>query len=432
MPFMLLARTGAGTLTLTEDKRGLAFEAVLPDTTLGRDTYENIRNKNYPGMSFGFLPVKNRTEYDDRGRLIRVQHDEVDLREITVTSMPAYPKTSVAVRSLATRRTGQLCAACASCKTERLPPMKTLKELMKLRAAKFDELEALAKQEETDETRAKFDELEAEIGKLDEDITRAKKLEQRRSEAAAQVPDDDDGGQDDQAAGQTRSQNPFNGRPTAAAAPAEQRNLANEFGMFVRSYAAAQCEQRDGKQVHPSQFAKRAYGDNHPVVANLERAQTASENSGGGFLITPNYMPEIIKLFGPNTIVRRNARSVPGNATYFKGKTGASVGYVGENEQGDVTGVTFGSMTMAEKDISAILPISKKLLRNTGYNVEAYCRDELVRASAEFEDLKFLYGTGVGKEVKGYYHSILSDNVFRRQTRLPRPVPRSLPNCTRF
>lgn len=237
--------------------------------------------------------------------------------------------------------------------------MKTLKELMKLRAAKFDELEALAKQEETDETRAKFDELEAEIGKLDEDITRAKKLEQRRSEAAAQVPDDDDGGQDDQAAGQTRSQNPFNGRPTAAAAPAEQRNLANEFGMFVRSYAAAQCEQRDGKQVHPSQFAKRAYGDNHPVVANLERAQTASENSGGGFLITPNYMPEIIKLFGPNTIVRRNARSVPGNATYFKGKTGASVGYVGENEQGDVTGVTFGSMTMAEKDISAILPISK-------------------------------------------------------------------------
>lgn len=103
MHFMLLGRTGAGTLTLTEDKRGLAFEAVLPDTTLGRDTYENIRNKNYPGMSFGFLPVKNRTEYDDRGRLIRVQHDEVDLREITVTSMPAYPKTSVAVRSLATR-----------------------------------------------------------------------------------------------------------------------------------------------------------------------------------------------------------------------------------------------------------------------------------------------------------------------------------------
>ncbi|PKR57497.1 HK97 family phage prohead protease [Thalassospira lohafexi] len=103
MHFMLLARTAAGSLDLSEDKRGLKFEAVLPDTTLGRDTYENIRNKNYPGMSFGFRSVKNRTEYDDRGRLTRVQHDEVDLKEITVTSIPAYPKTSVAVRSLAIR-----------------------------------------------------------------------------------------------------------------------------------------------------------------------------------------------------------------------------------------------------------------------------------------------------------------------------------------
>ncbi|WP_417847112.1 HK97 family phage prohead protease [Thalassospira povalilytica] len=102
-PYKLLARAGAGSLILAEDQRGLAFESHLPDTTLGRDTYENIRNKNYPGMSFGFRPVKNRPEYDERGRLIRVQHDKVDLSEITVTSMPYYSKTSVAVRSLATR-----------------------------------------------------------------------------------------------------------------------------------------------------------------------------------------------------------------------------------------------------------------------------------------------------------------------------------------
>lgn len=289
--------------------------------------------------------------------------------------------------------------------------MKTLKELMKLRAAKFDELEALAKQEETDETRAKFDELEAEIGKLDEDITRAKKLEQRRSEAAAQVPDED-AGNGDQEQGQTRSQNPFNDRPTAAAAPAEQRNLADEFGQFVRSYALSQVELKEGRHVHPSKLAEKLYGERSAVVKNLERAQTMSENAGGGFMVTPTYMPEIIKLFGPNTIVRQNATVVPGNGTYFKGKTGASVGYVGENEQGKETGVTFGTMTMAEKDIAAILPISKKLLRNASVGIEAYCRDELVRAAAEFEDLKFLYGTGVGKEVKGYANGILADNKF--------------------
>lgn len=292
--------------------------------------------------------------------------------------------------------------------------MKTLKELMELRAAKFAELDALAKLEETDETRAKFDAIEAEIGKIGEDIKRAEKLEQRRAEAAAQVPADDEDGQGDAAAGQTRSQNPFNDRHVIVAAPAERRNLANEFGMFVRSYALAQVNQREGGNVsNPSKVAEKLYGERHHVVKNLERAQLASENAGGGFLITPSYMPEIIKLFGPNTIVRQNATVVPGNATYFKGKTGASVGYVGENEQGNETGVTFGTLTMGEKDISAILPISKKLLRNaSNYGVESYCRDELVRAASEFEDRKYLYGTGVGKEVLGYFHAILESLRF--------------------
>jgi HK97 family phage prohead protease len=108
-PRSLLARTSAGNLVLTEDAKGLRFEASLPDTQLGRDTYEQIRVKNFAGMSFGFRPVKTRTEYDGQGRLRSVTLQSVELREITVTSLPAYPKTSVALRSLLTRpETGAL------------------------------------------------------------------------------------------------------------------------------------------------------------------------------------------------------------------------------------------------------------------------------------------------------------------------------------
>ncbi|WP_417847113.1 phage major capsid protein, partial [Thalassospira povalilytica] len=295
--------------------------------------------------------------------------------------------------------------------------MKTLKELLELRAKLVADLDKIAKSDGiTDEQRADFDKIEAELTALDGDITRAKRLEKRRAEAAAQTPSDDDGQDDPAVAGSTRSAtSPFDGRPSIIpAAPAEQRNLAEEFGMFVRSYALAQVNQREsGNSSHPSKVAEKLYGERHHVVKNLERAQVASENAAGGFLITPSYMPEIIKLFGPNTIVRKNATVVPGNATYFKGKTGASVGYVGENEQGQETGVTFGTLTMGEKDISAILPISKKLLRNaSSYGVEGYCRDELVRAASEFEDRKYLYGTGVGKEVLGYFHAILESLRF--------------------
>lgn len=98
----LLARTSAGNLVLEEDARGLKFSMNLPDTQLGRDTYENVRVKNYTGMSFGFRPLKMKQDFDERGRLIRVVHQSVDLSEITITSMPAYPRTSVAIRSLFT------------------------------------------------------------------------------------------------------------------------------------------------------------------------------------------------------------------------------------------------------------------------------------------------------------------------------------------
>ncbi len=102
-PRSLLARTGAGNLILEEDQKGLRFSLTLPDTQLGRDTYENVRVRNFTGMSFGFRPNKMKQDFDERGRLVRVSHQAVDLREITITSMPAYPKTSVAIRSLFTR-----------------------------------------------------------------------------------------------------------------------------------------------------------------------------------------------------------------------------------------------------------------------------------------------------------------------------------------
>jgi HK97 family phage major capsid protein len=287
----------------------------------------------------------------------------------------------------------------------------TLKEMQARRAKMVADMDKLVSGDAlTDEQRSQFDDLEKQIGTLDSDIKRMETIEARRSEAAAQVPAGGNSN-DDPAAGGTRSQDPFGGRPgLVPAQPAQQRNVADEFGMFVRSYAAAQVEMKEGRSAQPSLMAKKLYGDGHPVVGNLERAQTLSENGGGGFTVTPTYMPEIIKLFGPRTIVRQRSTVVPGNATYLKGKTGASVGYVGENQQGETTGVTWGTMTMAEKDIAAILPISKKLLRLTSYGVETYCRDEMVRAAAEFEDRKFLYGAGVGMEVKGYAYAIPSAN----------------------
>ncbi|WP_448208478.1 phage major capsid protein [Azospirillum sp. sgz302134] len=285
----------------------------------------------------------------------------------------------------------------------------TLAELRGKRAKLIEEMEGLSKGELTDETRSAFDAKETELTRLDADIKRAETMETlRRSAAASQAPT----GADDAGA-----LDPIQRRaalhPVAAVA-APQRDLGEEFGAFVRSFAMSQFAFRnDGRVVSPAVIAKDLYGDRHPVTEAATRAQTLSDNAAGGFTVPQNYAAGVIGLFRPNTVVRKRARIVPGNASYLKGKTGASVGYVGENEQGKETGVTFGLLDMKEKDISAILPISKKLLRNTAFGVEAYCRDELVQAAGAFEDLQFLRADGTGKKVKGYLYSIPARNKIK-------------------
>jgi HK97 family phage prohead protease len=98
----LLARSKAGNLRLRDTVGGLEFEADLPDTQLARDALENIRAKNYPGMSFGFVPKEMVRTYDDKGKLRSVAHRAAGLGEISIVSLPAYAKTSVALRSVLT------------------------------------------------------------------------------------------------------------------------------------------------------------------------------------------------------------------------------------------------------------------------------------------------------------------------------------------
>lgn len=94
----VVGRTGAGTLTVREDEKGLAFENDLPDTTDGRDLSVQIERKDIPGMSFGFITRKQ--EWDETVDPPHRTILEADLYEITYTAFPAYPDTEVGMRSL--------------------------------------------------------------------------------------------------------------------------------------------------------------------------------------------------------------------------------------------------------------------------------------------------------------------------------------------
>ncbi len=93
-PGRLLARTGSGTLRLTEDARGLAFEMDLPDTGLGRDILALAERRDLGGMSFAFRVRDEAWPARDRREL-----RAVDLLEVSVVqAFPAYSATTVEAR----------------------------------------------------------------------------------------------------------------------------------------------------------------------------------------------------------------------------------------------------------------------------------------------------------------------------------------------
>lgn len=97
-----LARTKSGTLTLSEDENGLRFEAALdaldPDV---QRIVPKMRRKDLNQMSFGFYTISDKWEHPPEGsdkESVRTLL-EVELYDISIVTFPAYPQTSVNIRS---------------------------------------------------------------------------------------------------------------------------------------------------------------------------------------------------------------------------------------------------------------------------------------------------------------------------------------------
>lgn len=99
----ILGRSSSGTLTLSVDERGLAIDIDPPDTTLGRDIRKLIERgdlgANGAGCSFAFSVAEGGDQWseDYSTRTIRKVSG---LYDVAICTTPAYPETSVAVRSL--------------------------------------------------------------------------------------------------------------------------------------------------------------------------------------------------------------------------------------------------------------------------------------------------------------------------------------------
>jgi hypothetical protein len=101
-PDYIMGRNKSGTLTLTEDEKGLRVEIDPPDTQFARDLAVSIERGDISQMSFGF-----EIESSDDIEWQRGQKGMLDLRKIkraklwdvSPVTFPAYEGTDIAMRS---------------------------------------------------------------------------------------------------------------------------------------------------------------------------------------------------------------------------------------------------------------------------------------------------------------------------------------------
>ena len=99
----LLARynKGVGTLSLTIDEHGLRYSFEAANTADGDYAVEMVGRGDISGSSFAFRAKESDTEWVKEGNLwVRTIKRFSLLRDVTITTDPAYTQTEVSVRSL--------------------------------------------------------------------------------------------------------------------------------------------------------------------------------------------------------------------------------------------------------------------------------------------------------------------------------------------
>ncbi len=135
---VVLGRNLSKTLRLIEDETGLRYEVDLPDTQAARDLYVSVSRGDVTGCSFTFRTVRDEWLNHPDGQVERTLKD-VDLLDVGPVTFPAYPETTVMVRSMVEqmRQAAQTeltdaAGAAEKARQQGLERLETLREKIKL------------------------------------------------------------------------------------------------------------------------------------------------------------------------------------------------------------------------------------------------------------------------------------------------------------
>lgn len=140
------------------------------------------------------------------------------------------------------------------------------------------------------------------------------------------------------------------------------------------------------------------------IAEAQSKAMSEGTNSAGGFLVHPEWMPDILGLLRAQAVVRRSGpRVVPFskemNQTSIS--SGAHAYYTAENAHiAKSEPVLSEAPLLTPKNLTGLVPVSNYLLGDEP-GADDLVRSDLVEVMSLREDLAFLEGTGAGGEPTG-------------------------------
>lgn len=195
--------------------------------------------------------------------------------------------------------------------------------------------------------------------------------------------------------------------------PTAEEGPKRGFGSYARALAAARGDKERAVKVAKSW----GYTDVADAIEkSIEKALSAGDPTGGGFLVPTQFSSDIIALLQASSTVRSlNPMIMPmptGTVKVPKVTSGASATYIGENSNITKSEPEFGQITLSWKKLAALVPISNDLVRYSSPSADAIVRDDCVGALAAKEDLAFLRYDGTAGKPKGLKYWINSANKF--------------------
>lgn len=155
-----------------------------------------------------------------------------------------------------------------------------------------------------------------------------------------------------------------------------------------------------------------------------DRLHAAVNRTNNAALLPENYVPRLIELLRPKTVVRnlpgvRHLPLINGNLRIPRQSGASSANYVGEQVNMPVSDVTTDSITANSKKLTVVVVQSGEIMRQSSPATDKLIRDDIVKQLQIKEDSTFLRHAGsstIPKGIKAYADALAGQAITSNQT----------------